>query len=609
MKNKWLYWCGLIILAFLCLPVTAWAADNPVGVEYRGHIQDIGNYPQDENTWIQSAEQLGTTGECKRIEGFRIRLTGTESLPAGASIRYNVHVENIGWLAQTDLSATGTWLADGAFAGSEGRSQRVEAIQIVLTGADGKALPGYSVEYLVHGQDYGWTQGWQADGAIAGTISQSKRLEAIQIRIVRSEAGAALDTYSALQQTVIGLKPADYTAATWAVLQTAITENVVDETNTADQIKAAGAAIQKAVDGLMKKSEPVVYNAAGTYGPDQDTQTIAGDVTVAADGVILQNLVIQGDLTISEAVGSGTVTLNNVRVDGDTFVRGGGVNSIKINGGQYSRIVMEKTASGAVRIVAKDVDGLDVVISEDATGQTIILEGTFASVVVNAPNMTVTTQGNTTTIGTMTVGVGAGGSTLNLAYGTTVANLVLNAKTAVKGQGTVKEATVAADRVTYERAPISQTVASGVVIPPVIISQSSGGGSSGPVTVPVSGVSLNKTAMTLLVNGKETLTAIVVPTGASNKAVSWTSSDAAVATVDASTGEVTAVAEGTAEITATSAYDGSKKATGLVTVKSNVLVPELNGITIPFAGDHPVMAIPKPINTAAPSPGSKTIQL
>lgn len=96
---------------------------------------------------------------------------------------------------------------------------------------------------------------------------------------------------------------------------------------------------------------------------------------------------------------------------------------------------MEKTASAAVRIVATGVDGLEVVIAEDAAGETIILDGAFDSITINAPNMTITTQGATTTIGTMTVGADGGGTTLNLAAGTRVAALELNAKTAVKGQG------------------------------------------------------------------------------------------------------------------------------------------------------------------------------
>jgi len=200
-------------------------------------------------------------------------------------------------------------------------------------------------------------------------------------------------------------------------------------------------------------------------------------VTVAADGVTLQNLVISGNLTISEAVGDGTVTLNNVTVAGDTFVRGGGKNSIHLNGGQYARIIMEKTASGAVRIVATGVDGLDVVVAEDAAGETIILEGAFASVVVNAPNMIVTTQGNTTTIGTLTVGAAAPGATLNLAAGTTVSDLILDGKAAVvKGQGTVTKAEVNADSAVFEKAPGAYAVESTVVIPPVFPNPGGGGG-------------------------------------------------------------------------------------------------------------------------------------
>ena len=61
-----------------------------------------------------------------------------------------------------------------------------------------------------------------------------------------------------------------------------------------------------------------------------------------------------------------------------------------------------------------------------------------------------------------------------------------------------------------------------------------------------------------------TLTATVTPDNATDKTVAWTSSNDAVATVDAN-GVVTAKAEGTATITATA--DG-KTATCTVTVKA-----------------------------------------
>ena len=89
------------------------------------------------------------------------------------------------------------------------------------------------------------------------------------------------------------------------------------------------------------------------------------------------------------------------------------------------------------------------------------------------------------------------------------------------------------------------------------------------VTMPVSGVTLNKTALTLNIGANETLTATVAPADATNKKVTWKSSDAAVATVDAN-GKVTAVKAGEATITVTT-EDGGKTATCKVTVKPNLV--------------------------------------
>lgn len=90
-----------------------------------------------------------------------------------------------------------------------------------------------------------------------------------------------------------------------------------------------------------------------------------------------------------------------------------------------------------------------------------------------------------------------------------------------------------------------------------------------PTTVSVTGVSLNKTSLSLVEGGSETLTATVSPDNATNKAVSWKSSDSGVATVDGS-GKVTAVKAGSATITVTTT-DGGKTATCSVTVTSKTV--------------------------------------
>jgi len=83
-------------------------------------------------------------------------------------------------------------------------------------------------------------------------------------------------------------------------------------------------------------------------------------------------------------------------------------------------------------------------------------------------------------------------------------------------------------------------------------------------TVAVTGVSLNKSSISLIVDDSETLTATITPSNATNKNVTWSSSNTTVAKVSTS-GIVTAVAAGTATITVTT-VDGSKKANCSVTV-------------------------------------------
>lgn len=97
---------------------------------------------------------------------------------------------------------------------------------------------------------------------------------------------------------------------------------------------------------------------------------------------------------------------------------------------------------------------------------------------------------------------------------------------------------------------------------------------SGDETISVTGVSLNKTSTTLEIGDTETLTATVAPASATNKNVSWTSSNTSIATVQ--NGVVTAVAAGTATITVTT-EDGSKTATCAVTVNAAAVTPEPSG--------------------------------
>ena len=107
------------------------------------------------------------------------------------------------------------------------------------------------------------------------------------------------------------------------------------------------------------------------------------------------------------------------------------------------------------------------------------------------------------------------------------------------------------------------------------IGYSSGSSSS---TVAVTGVTLTPSTLNLDLNGTKTstLTATVAPTNATNKNVTWSSSNEAVATV--SNGEVTAVGTGSAIITVQT-EDGNKKATSTVNVTDSSSGGESGGNT------------------------------
>lgn len=136
-----------------------------VDVSYCTHVQNVGW--QD---WRNNGDMSGTQGKSLRLEGIQIKRTDKADVDLG--IRYETHIENIGW--EDD------WKADGDTSGTEGRSLRLEAIRIELTGADAK---NYDVYYQVHAQNIGW-MGFAQNGKEAGTAGFGYRLEGIRVVVV-----------------------------------------------------------------------------------------------------------------------------------------------------------------------------------------------------------------------------------------------------------------------------------------------------------------------------------------------------------------------------------------------------------------------------------------
>jgi hypothetical protein len=152
------------------------------------------------------------------------------------------------------------------------------------------------------------------------------------------------------------------------------------------------------------------FNEAKEY-----TGTYAGVVVVNKSGATLKDTVINGDLIIAEGIGNGDVTLDNVKVTGNTIVRGGGENSIHIKGGSYTSLIIEKTDDGRVRVVTSSGAAVNAVYVDDGNDD-VILTGSFGNVTMNADVNVVVDRGSN--VATLTVAVSGVTVTNNGSVGT-----------------------------------------------------------------------------------------------------------------------------------------------------------------------------------------------
>ena len=144
-------------------------------IYYQTYVQGIGWQSE-----VSSGNISGTTGKSKRIEAIKIRIT--DAISESYDVYYRVHVSNIGWMG---------WTSNGASAGTIGYNYQIEAIQIKLLKKDDNTLSNESnsfiskdstISYSSHVSDIGWMN-YVNDGDISGTTGNSKRLEALIIKM------------------------------------------------------------------------------------------------------------------------------------------------------------------------------------------------------------------------------------------------------------------------------------------------------------------------------------------------------------------------------------------------------------------------------------------
>lgn len=221
-----------------------------------------------------------------------------------------------------------------------------------------------------------------------------------------------------------------------------------------------------------------VYDKGGTFGPATGTDTLKDNVTIKAKDVTLQNVVVEGDLTIDKAVGDGNVTLKRVIVKGTTYVNGGGANSVCFIDTESVKTCVART-DGTVRIVASGTTEISQLIvqssvkvqeSADLTGkgvEDVIVENTLNS------STEVTVDGAKIAA----LQIKAAGVTVNTDKNTRINSLVADAAVRIKGAGTIDKANVNASGVVFDVKPASMTVAPGISAPTVNTTASADGSS------------------------------------------------------------------------------------------------------------------------------------
>ncbi|WP_370785143.1 Ig-like domain-containing protein [Faecalibacillus intestinalis] len=152
-------------------------------VNYSTHVQDIGW-----QGYVKDGSTAGTTGQSKRLEAIRIKLSNNTSY--NGTIQYQTHIQDIGWQG---------WKMNDDTSGTSGQSKRLEAIRIKLTGEMAKQ---YDIYYRVHSQEFGWL-GWAKNGESAGTAGYSYRLEAIEVKLVEKGGKAPGSTQDAYRQRYV----------------------------------------------------------------------------------------------------------------------------------------------------------------------------------------------------------------------------------------------------------------------------------------------------------------------------------------------------------------------------------------------------------------------
>lgn len=224
---------------------------------------------------------------------------------------------------------------------------------------------------------------------------------------------------------------------------------------------------------MLDKLTAKLYQKSGTY-----TENVGGNVVINTPDVILKDMTISGNLYITEGVGEGEITLENVKIDGNVIIEGGGENSIEIKQSTLENIYVKKV-SGPVRIA---LDGTSKAVNVQINSE-VQLEGAIE-------HLEVITQEEVKLVGASVknLQVSVAGGKIGVDKTSVIEQLVADAAATITGNGKVNKAFINADHVVIDGLKLAKdaiTVNNSVTVKPVINTtsgQTSGGGGGGGST-------------------------------------------------------------------------------------------------------------------------------
>ncbi|KHD35198.1 hypothetical protein NL50_14025 [Clostridium acetobutylicum] len=440
-------------------------------------------------------------------------------------ITYDAHVQNIGW--------QNPWSSNGEEIGTDGKGLRVEAFKLKLTNAPSDA----KIEYQAHVQNIGW-QDLVSDGAEAGTDGKGLRVEALRIK---------LDNMP------------DY-----RVEYCAHVENIGWQDWVSDGAEAGtdgkGLRVEALKIRIVKKSHPdaVTLNKATENLTVGDTDTLSATVTPnnAENKSITwsssnSNIVSVNNSGKISALAEGNAIITALTVDGQKAASC----NVNVSKGDYPR-VQYQTHVQNIGWQDPVTDGAEA----GTEGQGLRIEALKLNI-LNAPvGAKINYQTHVENIGWQTpvsngLEAGTDGKGLRIeALKISLENMPgysIQYQTYVQNIGWQNWVSDGAEAGTDGQGLRIEALKIKII-----------------KSINVASISLNKSTDTLTVGDTDSLSASFNPSNATNKNLSWTSSDPSKVYVD-SNGKITAFGPGNAIITATS-NDGNKQATCTVTVNQRV---------------------------------------